>query len=528
MQWNENDMVHQEHSKRFPKCNDFKNEKQLEQLPQTKQTKSKTTKEIKVKGKLGDFFVESVWVDNSPAFLCIDRNTGEITSQNSISYEGITYIPPQREMEIPYEKYSFTSNEVEQLNEKEISKQQLLNEIAKVVDHFVVNYPVAQTLTTVDILLTYCMDWIDLVHFPYYVGDTGSGKSSNARLFEKIGYRPMYSESITTANIYQYLGETEEGSGIIIEDEAHELNQDREKIKIYKNGYSRGSKIPRIVSGDSTRVQKFYYTFGFKIFAGEKVPNDKGLLERLVIVKMVEGTPKGNIKKPTIEEKTQLTQLRKTLRVWKLQTQVIGLTDQIETDLVNRDKELWEDFLRVASGTAFYESANKVVKHFVKQRHENIENSLEAKLFRCIVYQMDENMELDLMGFWNWLQTPANSILTGTENGKQSMILDEFQDILSIHTIVGLIKDKFLGMKLSRTTKGEDNKYHEKTFYQFDPETSMKLVTKYGIEIPSLEHPIYKGLEGQKGQNNDTVDSSDPLYEHVEAYYSHKEQKKWT
>lgn len=525
MQWNENDIVHQEHSKKYPECKDFKDEKQLEQLPKKKETKSKIKKEIKVKGKIGNLFVESAWVDNKPAFLCIDSKIGKITSQISISYEGITYIPPQREMGIPYVKYSFTSEELEQFNEKKISKQQILNEIARRVDHFVVNYPVAQTLTTVDILLTYCMDWIDLVHFPYYVGDTGSGKSSNARLFAEIGYRPMYSESITTANIYQYLGETEEAQGIIIEDEAHDLNQDREKIKIYKNGYARGSKIPRIVSGDSTRIQKFYYTFGFKVFAGEKVPNDKGLVERLVIVKMIEGIPRGNIKKPTVEEKQQLTQLRKTLLCWKLQTLVTGLTDQVKTDLVNRDKELWEDFLRVASGTTFYEPAQRVVKHFVKQRHENIENSLEAKLFRCIVYRMDENMELDIMGLWNWLQTSDNSILTGKENGKQSMILDEFKDTLSIHTIVGLIRDKFLGMKLSRTTKGEDRKYHEKTFYRFEAETSMKLVTKYGISIPSLGHPIYKGLESLKSQNNDTIDTSDPLYEHVKAYYSHKEQK---
>jgi hypothetical protein len=526
MQWTEDDIIHQEHSEKYPECKDFKDEEQLQQLPKKKQQSEKVKKEKKVKGKLGNLFVESAWVDSRPAFLCIDLKTGEISSQNSILYDGITYIPPQKETEIPYVKYSFTSEEIQQLSEEKISKEQILDEIAKVVDHFVVNYSVAQTLTTVDILLTYCMDWIDLVHFPYYVGDTGSGKTSNARLFEKIGYRPMYSESVTTANIYQYLGETEEGQGIIIEDEAQDLNQDREKIKIYKNGYARGSKIPRITNGDSARIQKFYFTFGCKIFSGEKTPNDKGLLERLVIVKMIEGIPKGNIKKPTTEEKEQLTQLRKKLLCWKLQTQMTGLTGQVETDLVNRDKELWEDFLRVASETKFYESAQKVVKHFVKQRHENIENSLEAKLFHCIVYRLDENMEISIMELWKWLQSPDNSILTGKENGAQSMILDEFQEVLSIHAITSLISDKFLGKRLVKTTKGGDDKYHDKTFYRFDAETSMKLVTKYGIRIADHEHPIYKSLDSLKSQNNDTFDTSDSLYEHVKAYDSHKEQRK--
>lgn len=517
MQWTDGDIVHKQHQMNYPNCKDFKDDDKLQKVPD-RNSNSQPKLELKVKGKLGNIFVESVWIDEKPAFLCINLETGEISSQNHVIYDGIKYIPPQKESDIPYEKYSFSSEEVKQLNNQKISKQELLDEIKILVEHFIVNSPIAQTLTTVDVLLSHCMDWIDLIHYPFYVGDTGSGKSANAHIFKWLSYRPLYSEDITTANIYQYLGETDEGQGTIIEDEAQDLGEQREKIKIYKNGYSRGSKIPRITNSDSTRNQKFYYTFGLKVFCGEKVPNDKGLLERLVIIKMIEGIPKGNIKKPKHDEKIKLRQLRKKLLIWKLQTQITGLTEQIETKLVNRDEELWYDFLRIASGTTFYEYAQKVVNHFVKQRHENIESSLEAKLFRCIVYRMDENMELDIMSLWDWLQSPDNSILTGKENGKQSMILDEFQDTLSIHTIVGLIRDKFHGKRFPRTSKCEDGKYHETTFYKFEAVNCKKLVDKYGIEIPSLDHPIYKGLEGLEGRRSDPSDPSDPFCEHVMMY----------
>ena len=517
MQWTDDDIVHKQHQKEFPSCNDYKNDDKLQKL-QSKNSNSLSKSELKIKGKLGNLFVESVWIDEKPAFLCINLDSGEILSQSNVIHDGIKYIPPQRESDIPYEKYSFSSKEVKQLNNQKISKQELLDEIKILANHYIVNFPIAQTLTTVDVLLSHCMDWIDLIHYPFYVGDTGSGKSANAHFFKWLSYRPLYSEDITTANIYQYLGETDEGQGTIIEDEAQDLGEQREKIKIYKNGYSRGSKIPRITNSDSTRNQKFYYTFGLKVFCGEKIPNDKGLLERLVIIKMIEGRPKGNIKKPTSDEKIQLRQLRKRLLVWKLQTQIIGLPEQIKTDLVNRDEELWYDFLRIASDTTFYEPAQKVVNYFVKQRHENIENSLEAKLFRCIVYNLDENMELNIMKFWEWLLSDQNTILTGNDNGRQSIILDEFQDTLSIHTISGLIRDKFHGMRFPKTSKGDDGKYHEITFYKFEAINCKKFVDKYGIEIPSLDHPIYKGLEGLEGRRSDPSDPSDPFCEHVLMY----------
>ena len=163
MQWTDDDMIHKQHQKEFPSCNDYKNDDKLQKL-QSKNSNSLSKSELKIKGKLGNLFVESVWIDEKPAFLCINLDSGEILSQSNVIHDGIKYIPPQRESDIPYEKYSFSSKEVKQLNNQKISKQELLDEVKILANHYIVNFPIAQTLTTVDVLLSHCMDWIDLMN----------------------------------------------------------------------------------------------------------------------------------------------------------------------------------------------------------------------------------------------------------------------------------------------------------------------------------------------------------------------------
>lgn len=517
MRWKSGDAIHKEHSTKYPDCKDYKKDSELKKP--TKKKEKKLTIKQKVKGKIGEEFVESIWLDDKPAFLCINLQTGVISTVEELEIDDITYIPIQSNNAVPYERYEFSNQELKDLIENGITKQGILDEIKQVADHFLVNSKTGHTITIIDTLLSYCMEWIDLIHFPCYVGETGSGKSSNGYFFKHIGYRPLYSEDITAANIYQFLGDDEEGQGIIIQDEAQDLNQDRDKIKIYKNSYARGSKIPRIVNSDSSsRAQRYYLSFGLKVFCAEKAPTDKGLLERSVIIKMLEGQPAANIKRPTVQEKEKISLLRNKLLFWKLTNQVNGIDADIQTGLINRDSELWDDFLRVSYGTTFYEDAQRSVKHFVDQRHSNIANSLEAKLFRCIVYNVDDKMEINIREFWDWMLSDENTILTGIEDGKQSIKLDEFHQKISVHHVVTLIKDKFHGKNITRRIKGEDGQYHEFTFYSFDVQAAKKLLDKYMIELDNFDHPLYKGEKGEKGHICDPCDPCDPLDEHIKTY----------
>ena len=82
MQWTDDDMIHKQHQKEFPSCNDYKNDDKLQKL-QSKNSNSLSKSELKIKGKLGNLFVESVWIDEKPAFLCINLDSGEILSQSN-------------------------------------------------------------------------------------------------------------------------------------------------------------------------------------------------------------------------------------------------------------------------------------------------------------------------------------------------------------------------------------------------------------------------------------------------------------
>lgn len=468
----------------------------------------KLDRKIKVKGRVGNTFVESIMLNGKPAFLCSKKGSEDTFTQESIEYDGILYNPVQ-ELQ-PYDDYSFTSTEIENLNAEKPTRENLLESIRKQVQHFIVASEESKDLTTIDVFLSYCMEHVSTIHFPFYVGETESGKSSCAHLFKNLGYRCLYSLDMTTPNVYQFLGQDEEGQGIIVEDEAQGIYDNPEKIRLYKGSYSRGSKIVRIIGVDTKdRKQVTYFSFGLKVFAGEKLPQDKGFLERLAVVKMIEGIPAGNIKRLMENEKQTLEQLRKECLVWKVQNYWKGLPN-IETDLKNRDQELWEDFLRVASGTRLFENAKLVVRHYTDQRHESIRNSLEAKLLRIIINNLNDDCEVVIQDLWNFILSSENHILTGKQDGHLSFKLDEFAEKLSMHKVVALIKNKFSGTSIERNIK-VDGKYRLKTSYAFNSDIILKLVEKYRIEIPNFDHPLYKHQKGQNGTKSDQSDSLDPL-----------------
>ena len=65
----------------------------------------------------------------------------------------------------------------------------------------------------------------------------------------------MTSTDITSANIYQFLGGLEEGGGTICEDEADNIDDDKDKMRIYKNGYTTGHAVLRTDTSSKERKQ---------------------------------------------------------------------------------------------------------------------------------------------------------------------------------------------------------------------------------------------------------------------------------
>lgn len=458
----------------------------------TIQNKSQPKQEIKkVKGRLGKYYFESILIDEEPVFLCNVNDTLQLAEKLDAKN---TIYKPLEAAECGYFPYSFTKSYFDLLKNNPPTKEELLDEIKAKIDYFIDIVERDKHLILADLLLSYSQEWIDTLHFPFFVGETESGKSTALHLFRWLGYRCLYGEDIPNADIYNFLGTDEEAAGTICEDEAQELNYNREKIRTYKNSYSRGALKPRIIGNDSHKKQVFYKTFCLKLFAGEKIPEDKGFRERLAIVHMTEGTPKGNIKRATKEEKQSLLFLRNKLLVWKVININKGL-DRSPSKLKKRDQELWEDFLSVMKNTKYYQICNDVVDYYTKQRHQTIWNSIEARIFKLLIQKINENHRIHLESFWDYLCSDQGEISGDLD--KQTFLPHDYSKKITRNFLSRLFEDKF---QAKRITKYEliEGKKHLRTEYLFDPDILQRLATKYNVSI-SIDSVVLGGRGGGSG-----------------------------
>ena len=451
------------------------------------QGKSKEKKEsgIKVKGLIGSFFVESIMIDGKPAFAYYDYTTKRIGVCDNIQYENTIYLPWDKES-YGYEPYTFTNDEIKELASTEITKESLLDEIKEIVEEHLYAKEEIKYLVIGDILLTYCLEWISTLHYIFAVGETGSGKSTLTYLFKIFGYRCMYGANIPYANIYNFLGKDEEGTGTIAEDEAGDISFQRDKIRLYKNSYFKGNKLP-VVDMNNGRKQLFYCTFGFKVFSGERLPFDKGFLERLAICFMMQGIPKKNIKKPSVEDVERFRKLRNKIIVWKLQNIEKGLGNTLSRE-VGRDEELYEDYLKIMSGTKYEEYGEKAVAYFVGQRHDRIWNSTEANIFRLVLKVIKANNEVIFQDLWN-------AFLEGSEitveQDKGSYVDRDTGQRITQNFLAKILEEKFRGTKTVSIEfyKDRDGKQKQKrvTSYLLDEKDLVELSKKYNIESDNVQ-----------------------------------------
>lgn len=117
---------------------------------------------------------------------------------------------------------------------------------------------------------TYFQDKIGMTHYLFFVGNNNCGKSNNLYVLKFLAYRNFTSTDMTAPNIYQFLGNREEGQGTLCEDEADRIDEDRQKMAIHKNGYITGFPVSRIDTSFGRKQLKLN-TFGFRAFAAEVI-----------------------------------------------------------------------------------------------------------------------------------------------------------------------------------------------------------------------------------------------------------------
>lgn len=156
---------------------------------------------------------EAILIKNTPAFLQLKN--GKSVLSRSIELDNPILVPPDRIQYLSKECVFSGLEEIEQyIKRAENENLDTLFEKAKSVwkKYFDIDDE-ALTLCAADTIFTYFQDRLGMTHYLLFVGDNNTGKSNALRVFNQMGYRLLFDTSITTANIYNFLGQFEEGQG---------------------------------------------------------------------------------------------------------------------------------------------------------------------------------------------------------------------------------------------------------------------------------------------------------------------------
>lgn len=406
----------------------------------------------------GLIVAESILIGDLPFFLV--SNGGNITVREQLEFEDKIF-KPLDQLSYVNKAYQFSSLlEVDAYLTKVVPDT--LDSLYKKVKSTWKKYVDADdfhiSICAADTIFTYFQDKIGLTHYLFFVGNNGSGKSNNLKVFQQLAYRNMTSTDVTAANIYQYLGSLEEGIGTLCEDEADNIDENREKMRIYKNGYTTGHPILRT---DTTygRKQYRFYTFCFKAFAAEKLPDSlkaKGFNQRIIEIPCFYGFPEYDISEvvnPAGEMEYQklvyeLEEVRNELLIYRL-LHYHDRFEDIKVNLQNREKQLFKPLLRIFQKTQTWQELLPVVSKYVSQKRESNANSYHAFLYRCILelVKTKGSYTLDSLAI---IEKITEDLGCNSIPGKPQTLLSQEFGELSHKGIIQTLKDVFGATKSRR------------------------------------------------------------------------------
>jgi hypothetical protein len=400
-------------------------------------------------------------------------------------------------------------------------------------------------LLAADTIYRYFQDRFGTTHYLICIGDNSSGKNSILITFANLGYRVLLATSVSAANVYTFLGTLEECQGTIAEDEINNLDNDPEKLNVYKSGYSRGSgKIPKI-DLQSGRVQEVYLTYCFKIFASERSLDNskaKGLLDRSFVIRCIAGRPQYNIKEvfdKTNEEKhvklkNELEKTRKLLLIYRMLHYNDTIKD-VDLNIYNREAELTKPLIRLFQNSPqVLEELLAALSKCLNSKREIKSNSLEAILYIAIRNLIPYECHIiDHESIINEVKRISN----GEDIPNQQAFYTDEMGKVSNRKIIGTLIDKF---KARRTSKGTgDNKMRALEFLEEDLKRKDKEFNVPDVieimEPANVDQGFNKsdsfdsmfasnsGTEGTEGTEGTQLKSGDVIYNNrYISRYKHK------
>jgi hypothetical protein len=398
---------------------------------------------------------ESVILAGLPMFIKYEN--GQV---KAVEYkeEPSRIIRPPRKEQYPYPPYEFSNiDEVQKfINEAKNTKIESLNLKANgIVRKYVEQEEDIIIIYTADIVWSYSQDLFPTTHYINLTGDTENGKSTMGDLFQSLAYRPVKATGISAANYYRTLGTVEPGQCTIIEDEADNVEEDKDKMKILKDGYQYNARVPKVNMNAKNQNQNWFYAYGLKIMISEKALSPskaKGLVERtltfhckpaandnLVSIKEIAMNPPGDPEKQKLYR--ELMDFRKLMLCHRLLHYSDPIPD-IDTGLKNRDKELGGPLLRLFHDTKVLRDIKYALQKFLTERKAKKEKIMESALAPLIVKLVSENNTLKLHATQIWDTLP--NAIPGRLNPRNP---NEYQTneygILYRNTLPQKIVDKF-------------------------------------------------------------------------------------
>jgi hypothetical protein len=188
---------------------------EVKETSKNKNNKDKTSHLVQKYSKT-DIVAEAVIVADIPYFAVARTNEdGEIkiTLEESISVSDKTEYKPFEFEAYLNKPYTFkTSEEFEQIIDKARKEtlDVLYERVKKLWSTYIDDDNFHISICAADTIFTYFQDKIGMTHYLFFVGNNSSGKSNNLLVLKNLAYRNFTSTDMTAANIYQFLGSSEE------------------------------------------------------------------------------------------------------------------------------------------------------------------------------------------------------------------------------------------------------------------------------------------------------------------------------
>ena len=400
---------------------------------------------------------EAILINDHPYFLQIQDGKPVLSETIQIN-DQILIVPPDKSSYLSKEYIFSSKEEIKQYIKR--AKKETLDSLFKKVRNTWGKYldidNETLTICSADTIFTYFQDEMGMTHYLLFVGDNSTGKSNALRIFHHLGYRPLFDVSITSANIYNFLGQFEEGQGIILEDELDNIEEQQDKMRIYKTGYVSGAQVTRMYDSSSSnkgKAQQRYNTFCFKAFSSEQQPNykAKGFSERIFTIKCSPGNPQYDISEVIndagdLEHKKlsrEIDDLRKLLLVYRLLYYDDKIPD-IQLSIKNRNKQLCKPLIRLFNNTKALEVIITSLSKLLSDKNKKKLNSLDSYLYSNISNLVkEENTAISNYDLWKIVcYLPGNDI----PHKPHCYQTDEF-GIVSKTMVTKICEDKFGAVK---------------------------------------------------------------------------------